>query len=123
MRKIILAVLSLLLFAPGYSFAQKDLQLGTNMLVDDNIFRNYANQSDVVFMPYARLGYGVQAWEFDNLYFGYNGEFFLFNELSHRDFSVHQIGADYNHMWPESQTLLALGGQVETRFNPEDYRY
>jgi len=123
MRKINLAILLFLLTAAGYSFAQKNLNVGTNMLVDDNIFRNYAGQSDVVFMPYASLGYGVQAWESDNLYFGYNGEFFLFNQLSHRDFSVHQFGADYNHMWPESQTLLALGGQVEVRFNPQDYSY
>jgi len=123
MRKITFAVVSLMLSVAGFSYAQKDLQVGTNMLVDDNIFRNYAGQSDIVFMPYASLGYGVEASELGNLYFGYNGEFFLFNELSHRDFSVHQIGADYNHMWPESQTLLALGGQVETRFNPEDYSY
>jgi hypothetical protein len=123
MRKITFAVVSLMLSVAGFSYAQKDLQVGTNMLVDDNIFRNYAGQSDIVFMPYASLGYGVEASELGHLYFGYNGEFFLFNELSHRDFSVHQIGADYNHMWPESQTLLALGGQVETRFNPEDYSY
>jgi hypothetical protein len=123
MRKAILAIVSLLLLATGHSFAQKDLRVGTNMLADDNIFRNYAGQSDVVFIPYASLGYGVQAWDFDNLYFGYNGEFYLFNQLSHRDFSVHQLGADYNHTWPESQTLLALGGQVETRFNPENYSY
>ena len=108
MRKINLTILMFLLTAANYSFAQTKLNVGTNMLVDDNIFRNYASQSDVVFMPYASLGYGVQDWELDNLYFGYNGEFFLFNQLSHRDFSVHQFGADYNHMWPESQTLLAL---------------
>lgn len=123
MRKITFAVVWLMLSMAGFSYAQKDIRVGTNMLVDNNIFRNYAGQSDVIFIPYASLGYGVQASELGNLYFGYNGEFFLFNELSHRDFSVHQIGADYNHMWPESQTLLALGGQVETRFNPEDYSY
>ncbi len=123
MRKITFAVVWLMLSMAGFSYAQKDIRVGTNMLVDNNIFRNYAGQSDVIFIPYANLGYGVQASELGNLYFGYNGEFFLFNELSHRDFSVHQIGADYNHMWPESQTLLALGGQVETRFNPEDYSY
>ncbi len=123
MRKITFAVVWLMLSVAGFSYAQKDIRVGTNMLVDDNIFRNYAGQSDVIFIPYASLGYGVEASELGNLYFGYNGEFFLFNELSHRDFSVHQIGADYNHMWPESQTLLALGGKVETRFNPEDYSY
>jgi len=120
MRKITFAVVWLMLSVAGFSYAQKDIRVGTNMLVDDNIFRNYAGQSDVIFIPYASLGYGVEASELGNLYFGYNGEFFLFNRLSHRDFSVHQIGADYNHMWPESQSLLALGGKVETRFNPED---
>lgn len=123
MRKTILAAILLMLSMAGFSYAQKDLRVGTNMLVDDNIFRNYAGQRDVIFIPYANIGYGAQASDLDNLYFGYNGEFFLFNKLSHRDFSVHQLGADYNHMWPESQTLLALGGQVETRFNPEDYSY
>lgn len=103
--------------------AQTQVKVGSGMLVDDNIFRNYAGQGDVVFMPYAALGYNARLGGNDNLYFAYDGDFYMFNELSHRDFSVHGIGADYNHLWPESRMMLAAGARFEGRINPADYSY
>ncbi|HUU26315.1 MAG TPA: hypothetical protein VM123_00755 [archaeon] len=123
MRRSLFALLALVLSFTGYSYGQKDLRFGTNMLADDNIYRNYARKGDLIFMPYASLGYGLSSGDFNNFSFGYEGDFFLFRKLSHRDFSVHQLGADYNHLWPESKNLLALGGKVEARFNPADYKY
>jgi len=123
MRRLMPAAMILALSVTGYSYAQKDFSFGTNLLVDNNIFRNYAQQGDVVFMPYADLGYQLTLNDMDNLFFGYGGNFYLFNQLSYRDFSVHRFGVDYNHLWPESRSLIAAGGKVEVRINPSDYSY
>ncbi|MBW7997753.1 MAG: hypothetical protein FVQ81_14505 [Candidatus Glassbacteria bacterium] len=105
------------------ALAQTQVKVGSGMLIDDNIFRNYSGQGDVIFMPYVALGYSATLTDNDNLYFAYDGDFYLFNELGHRDFSVHAIGADYNHIWPESKMLLSAGTRFEGRINPEDYSY
>jgi len=103
--------------------AQTQVKVGSGMLADNNIFRNYAGQGDVVYMPYAVLGYNAQLAPNDNLYLAYDGDFYLFSELNQRDFSVHGAGADYNHLWPESRSVLSAGVRYEGRFNPEDYNY
>ncbi len=121
---ILLAVLCAALALPGMALAQADIHVGTNFLVDDNIFRNYYGQSDMVSIPYASLGWQIAPEESSNqVYLGYSGQFFLFNELSHRDFSVHEFGLDYNYLFPNSRNRLALGGNVETRLNPAEYSY
>ena len=104
-------------------YAGKDIRVGTNVYVDNNIFRNYSDRGDAVYVPYLNLGYGWKTSDMDNIYLGYSGEFFLFDEMSYRDFSIHGMSIDYNHLWPESQTLFALGGMFETRLNREEYNY
>ncbi|HLA39423.1 MAG TPA: hypothetical protein VJ417_05460 [Candidatus Glassbacteria bacterium] len=123
MRKIQTFLLLALAAVAASAFAQADLRVGTWMLADNNIFRNYSGEGDVVFMPYADLGYTVSLKEDHQLTFGYTGDFYFFNQLSRRDFSVHGGHFDYSRTWPESQSMLALGAQVEARFNPEDYSY
>ncbi|MBN2289021.1 MAG: hypothetical protein JXQ83_06775 [Candidatus Glassbacteria bacterium] len=122
----LLGLIPLFLWA-GMLRAQKEVSVGTHMLADDNIFRNHTGQGDFVAVPYADLGYqfspGQDTETLDLFYLGYSGQFFLFRELSRRDFSVHGFSAHYNHLWPESRNLLAVGGKVETRLNPEDYKY
>lgn len=119
------AAISLFIFSAVFSnsYAQKELRFGTNMLASDNIFRNYAKQGDVVYMPFTGIGYQISPEENGKLYFGYEGNFYLFRQLSYRDFSVHRLSADYNYLWPETKSLLALGGKVETRFDPENYEF
>jgi len=117
------ALTVLLLAAVRLSYAQKDLRAGTGILADNNIFRNYTGQSDVIFMPYAGAGYGARLQESGNLHLSYDGEFYLFRRLGERDFSVHSLGADYNYQWPASRRALSLGGSLEARFNPSDYSY
>ncbi len=125
-RYSLLSVIILLLFT-GILPAQKEINLGTNLLVDNNIFRNHTAQGDLVTIPFADLGYqfnpGQNNETMDLFYLGYSGQFFLFRELSRRDFSVHSLNAHYNRLWPESSNLVAIGGRVETRLNPEDYKY
>jgi len=122
-KKFIIALLAAVIAAASSAFAQADLRVGTWMLADDNIFRNYSGEGDMVFMPYADLGYTAKLGEDQQIYFSYNGDFYFFNQLSQRDFSVHGGHFDYSRLWPESQTQLALGAMVESRFNPEDYSY
>ncbi len=122
--KLLLAVLAVLIPAMAKpAAAGQELRVGTNLLVDDNIFRNYSGQGDVVFIPYADLGYGFLDGQEQRLLLNYQGDFYLFNELSRRDFSVHSLGGDYTRLWPDSRRQLSLGGRIETRLNPEDYRY
>ena len=127
MKRYGLLSIILLLFSAGILPAQKEIDVGTNLLVDNNIFRNHTGQGDMVTIPYADLGYQFNSDKdseaIDALFLGYSGQFFLFREMSRRDFSVHRFGTDYNHLWPESRNLLALGGRIETRLNPEDYKY
>ena len=123
MKYLLIALTVFLLAAAQFSYAQKDLRAGAGMLADNNIFRNHTGQGDVVFMPYAGLGYGAKLRKNGNLHLSYDGEFYHFRRLSERDFSVHGLGADYNYQWPESKRALSLGGNLETRFNPTDYRY
>ena len=127
MKKCSLLSVIILLLLAGILPAQKEINVGSNLLVDNNIFRNHTGQGDLVTIPFADLGYQFnpgQADEALDLFFlGYSGQFFLFRELSRRDFSVHSFNAHYNHLWPESRNLVAVGGKVETRLNPEDYSY
>ncbi len=127
MRRYNLLSIILLLFSAGILPAQKEIGVGTNLLVDNNIFRNHTGQGDLVTIPYADLGYQFNSDQdsesIDAVFLGYSGQFFLFRQMSRRDFSVHRFGTDYNHLWPESRNLLALGGRIETRLNPEDYNY
>jgi hypothetical protein len=125
-RCSLFSLISLFLFSTGLS-AQKEINVGTNLLVDDNIFRTSSNKGDVVTIPYADLGYqlnpGITDESLDMLYFGYSGQFYLFNKMSQRDFSVHSFNTHYNYLWPETRNLIALGGKVETRINPKEYNY
>ncbi len=121
-RAFALALLLVLALAGGAS-AKTDFKVGNWMLADDNIFRNYSGAGDVVFMPYAQLGYVGSVSDFSSLRFGYSGDFYLFNEMSHRDFSVHAGDFGFSRLWPDSNTLLSVGASVESRFNPSDYSY
>ncbi|MEA2064434.1 MAG: hypothetical protein U9P14_12090, partial [Gemmatimonadota bacterium] len=89
----------LILLAAAALHGQSDISVGTDLFYDSNIFRNYAGRSDMVTMPYANLGYqfrpGRQEEALDYLYFGYSGQLYFFNELGHRDFSVHRLGVDF----------------------------
>ena len=123
MRKLTALLFMAVMVTAGTSLAQTQFKVGTGMLADNNIFRNYASQGDVIYMPYAMLGYNAQLTSSDNLYLAYDGDFYLFSELSHRDFSIHGVGVDFNHLWPESRTLLSTGARYEGRFNPDDYSY
>lgn len=123
MKRLCLIAISALMILNANLYAGKDIRVGTNVYLDDNIFRNYSERGDAVYVPYLNLGYGWKASDMDNLYLGYSGELFLFNEMSYRNFSIHGMSFDYNHLWPESQTLLALGGMFETRINREEYNY
>jgi len=124
MARLLPAMALAVILSPGAALPQMDLRVGNNFLVDDNIFRNYYGQSDMVNIPYASLGYQIAPEESSNqVYFGYNGQFYFFNELSRRDFSVHEFGIDYNYLFSNSRDRLALGGNVETRVNPAEYNY
>jgi len=127
MKKYGMLSLTLLFLSSGVLQAQKEINVGTNLLADNNILRNYKSQGDVVTIPYADLGYQFNSdpasETVDALFLGYSGQFYLFRKLSYRDFSVHRFGADYNHLRPGSRNLIALGGRLETRLNPEDYKY
>ena len=118
MKRFSLLSIILLLFSAGILPAQKEIEVGTNLLVDNNIFRNHTGQGDMVTIPYADLGYQFNSDKdseaIDALFLGYSGQFFLFREMSRRDFSVHRFGTDYNHLWPESRNLLALGAALAT---------
>ncbi len=121
-RVFVLLVAGALALAAGAS-AKTDFKVGNWTLADNNVFRNFSGEGDVVFMPYAQLGYATGITEASSLRFGYSGDFYLFNEMSRRDFSVHSGDFSYNHLWPESNTLFSVGASVETRFNPSDYSY
>ncbi len=123
MNRAFALLLALLLVLSTGVLAKTDFKVGNWMLADDNIFRNYSGQGDMVFMPYAQLGYGSAISDFSSLRFGYSGDFYFFNEMSHRDFSVHAGDFSYSRLWPESNTLLSLGASVESRLNPSDYSY
>lgn len=117
------ALLLMMALTSGGVSAQTDIRAGGSLLIDNNIFRNYYGVSDVVSVPWAGLGY-QGALNDDNLvYVGYNGQFYLFNELSERDFSVHGLSLDYNHLFSESRDVIAAGASFEARINPSDYRY
>ena len=75
------------------------MQFGSSLLLDNNIYRNYAQKGDMVAIPYANLGYGWTKSELDKLFLGYQTDFYLFRNYSHRNFYVHQLGLDYNHLW------------------------
>jgi hypothetical protein len=123
MNRFFAVLMALQLMMATSVLAKTDFKVGNWMLADDNIFRNYSGQGDMVFMPYAQLGYVASVSDYSSLRFGYDGDFYLFNEMSHRDFSVHSGNFSYSRLWPESNTLLSMGASVESRLNPSDYSY
>ncbi len=114
-------VIFTMLFAWQLVWAQVSKEVNITSYVDDNVFRSPEPTSDVLSDVGISLGFRPQD---SNLQFSYSSDFYLYNKLNERNFSLHTFGLHtFAQFGEQKQHTFYIGSDLDLRLNSSDYNY
>jgi len=120
MIKSMTGLLMALLFIQSVS-AQLSTNIKVSSYVDDNLFRSPEPVSDVLSSVGVTLSYRPQD---SGMKFYYDGSFFMYNDLSERNFSLQAVGLNsFSAFGKNKQHGFYWGSDLTMRFNRLEYDY
>ena len=111
----------ILLAGTQFVLAQISPDFNVTTYIDDNVFRSPEPVKDVLTDVGIHLNYQPQN---SNLQVKYEGDFYLYNILNERNFSLHSIGfSSFNPFGRKDQHTFYYGADLDLRINGEEYNY
>ncbi|MHB2148748.1 hypothetical protein ACX8XP_06800 [Calditrichota bacterium LG25] len=111
----------IVLAAAQFLMAQVSYNFNFSTYVDDNVFRSPEPTADVLTDVGIHLHYQPQN---SNMLLKYEGDFYLYNKLSERNFSLHSFGlSSYTSFGRKDQHSFYYGADVDLRLNGDTYNY